>query len=85
MREGEIGIAFQVTSLHHDLLNVIAVGTNEFAAEAIEGLAELGGAGGFVEFVCAGTKAAIDAIEKNHGRSGCAGEVTLAAVRPLVR
>src|SRR5262249_41248546 len=67
LREGEVGIAFQVTGLENYLLNMIAVRTNKFASEAIEGLAELSGAGGFVEFVGAWAKTAVDAIEENDG------------------
>lgn len=65
LREGEIWISFEVTSLQNDLLNVIAVGADKLAAETVEGLAELSGAGGFEELIGAGTKAAIDAIEEN--------------------
>src|SRR4051812_38885502 len=65
LRKCEIRIPFQVMRLHHDLLNVITIGTNEPPTEAIEGLAELGCSGGLVKFVCTGTKATIDPIEKN--------------------
>jgi hypothetical protein len=72
--------------LHHNLLNVIAIGADEFVAKAIKRLAELRCAGGLLKFVGARTKTSIDAIEENDrsvgmsrrsdfGRSQAAGQI----------
>ena len=64
--EREVWISFEVSGLHHDVLNVIAIGADAFAAETIEGLAELSGAGGFLDVIGAGAETAIHAIEENR-------------------
>src|SRR5882762_3644111 len=65
LREGEVGISFQVSGLQNDLLNVFAIRTNKFVPEAVESLAELRRAGGFRNLIRARTETAINAIEEN--------------------
>ncbi len=63
----EMRISFHVTELDHHLLIVIAIGANEFVAECIERLAELGGAGGGFEFVEVRTEAEVCAFGEDFG------------------